>query len=67
MSPAPKIDMKALKQLRQRLEKPRTVEWLSHDLGVSVPTVYRYLKLLVEDGSNVQRVGIGRPTQYRIV
>jgi predicted DNA-binding transcriptional regulator AlpA len=58
----PQIDEGLLKRLAKLLEKPKTIEQLLDKTGASRRTIYRYLTRL-----NVERVGIGRPTQYRML
>lgn len=67
MSPLPFIDEALLRRIRRRLKHAHTVEQLTEAFGISRSTLYRYLKILEERGFRVSRVGIGRPTQYKVL
>lgn len=60
------VDEKALKVFRALLRRPRTLKELEIEAGISRRTVFRYLVLLKDRGQNVERVGLTRPTKYRI-
>jgi predicted DNA-binding transcriptional regulator AlpA len=58
-----KRDEKARKKFLKLLKVPHTVEMLSRFLDVSERTVYRWLR---EEEMKLERVGISRPTLYRV-
>jgi len=60
------IDEKVLKAFCGLLKQPRTLKELEKWAGISRRTVFRYLALLKDRGQNVERVGLTRPTKYRI-
>ncbi len=61
------INEELYKALKKRLrEKPATILEMVKFTKLSRRTVYRYLALLEERGENLWRLGIHRPTQYRI-
>ena len=57
---------KELQKLSKALKRPRTMTDLVYLMGVDRRTVYRYLDDLRVKGLNVARVGLGRPTKYKI-
>lgn len=58
---------KDIERLRKALKKSRTMDDLVATLDVDRRTVYRYLDDLQEQGVQVTRVGLSRPTRYQIV
>jgi len=61
-----KLNTRLLSQLKRKLRAKKSVTDLAEELGVSRRTIYRYLKILDDQGIRVHRVGITRPTLYRI-
>lgn len=55
-----------VERLRGYLREPRTMRQLTAWLGVDRRTVYRYVAELRADGAEIVRVGMGRPTKYRL-
>ncbi len=56
----------AIDRLRGYLSEPRTMKQLTMWLAVDRRTVFRYLDDIEADGETVSRVGLGRPTRYRL-
>ncbi len=60
------IDDTKLEAVRKKLKRPRTVDELAEAVDVSRRTIFRWLAVLQERGHDVQRVNLGRPTEYQI-
>ena len=60
------LDEKRLAKVRNLLKKPRTVKEIAFEIGADIRTIYRYLHILKSRGLSVHRVGIRRPTYYKI-
>ncbi len=56
----------SIDKLRGYLAEPRTMRQLTAWLAVDRRTVFRYLEDIESDGEAVSRVGLGRPTRYRL-
>ena len=54
------------RKLAKRLAKPQTIEQLTKHFGRDRATVYRWMTKLRQEGVLIERVGMTRPTQYRI-
>lgn len=63
----PKIDTHRLNKLKKLLQKRggRGVKELTELLGIKKETLYRDFKRLKEQGIEIERVGVSRPTLYR--
>lgn len=56
----------SLARLKGYLTEPRSMAQLTAWLGVHRRTVFRYFDDLEADGDRIVRVGLGRPTKYRL-
>lgn len=53
-----------VEHLRKKLQKPRTMMQLTDAFGVDRTTIYRWFRLLEDEGVRVQREGVSRPTKF---
>ena len=54
-------------KLRKALARPRTMDQLTGKFNVDRRTIYRWMDVLTDAGAQIGRIGVGRPTLYRIV
>ena len=55
-----------LNKLEDYLAQPRTLDDLTNRFDCSRRTIYRYITDLQDSGVNVVRIGVSRPTQYKL-
>lgn len=55
-----------LERLRKWLDKPRTMASLTARYGIAERTMRKWFASLTERGHIVERVGLTRPTMYRL-
>jgi transcriptional regulator GlxA family with amidase domain len=55
-----------VERLRKYLVRPRTMEQLTTRFDVEPRSIFRYFSTLYDEGYIVSRVGVGRPTRYKI-
>ena len=55
-----------LQPLIESLRRPSTLRELAQLYGVDRRTIFRWFGILADKGMVVERVGIGRPTRYRL-
>ena len=53
-------------RLKKYLARPRTMDQLTERFDVQRRAIFRYFDSIQDEGIAVSRVGVGRPTRYKI-